>query len=452
MQYRNIIHTLLLAIMLLAMAPRAFAQPGTLIDEVIANVGDNVILLSDVESQYIKFRMQGNIDNASAIRCQILDNLLFQKLLLTQAQLDSVEISDQNVDAELDRRIRYYISQFGSKEKFEEFYDKSIVEIKEDFRETIRDQMMTEQVQATITADVKITPSEVKSYYQQLAADSLPLINTEYQIGQIVRKPEVSQKEFDIARAKIKEIRDRVMAGEKFETLAVLYSEDPGSAKEGGSIGTIGRGETYPAFEATAFNLKKGEISDIVKSQAGYHIIQMIQRKGDYVDVNHILIRPKVNPYDLQKAYDFVDSIAMVIKSDTLTFEEAAKKYSDDPGKINGGMLINPYTGSTWFSADELDPQLFFTIDKLEVGEISKAVKMTTEEGTDAFRIVYLKTRTTPHRANLKDDYNKIQQWAQQEKEANALATWVKNKSKKTYVTIDEKYLQCPLLQKWVAK
>ncbi|PID93644.1 MAG: peptidylprolyl isomerase [Bacteroidetes bacterium] len=452
MQYRNIIHTLLLAIMLLAMAPRAFAQPGTLIDEVIANVGDNVILLSDVESQYIKFRMQGNIDNASAIRCQILDNLLFQKLLLTQAQLDSVEISDQNVDAELDRRIRYYISQFGSKEKFEEFYDKSIVEIKEDFREIIRDQMMTEQVQATITADVKITPSEVKSYYQQLAKDSLPLINTEYQIGQIVRKPEISQKEFDIARAKIKEIRDRVMAGEKFETLAVLYSEDPGSAKEGGSIGTIGRGETYPAFEATAFNLKKGEISDIVKSQAGYHIIQMIQRKGDYVDVNHILIRPKVNPYDLQKAYDFVDSIAMVIKSDTLTFEEAAKKYSDDPGKINGGMLINPYTGSTWFSADELDPQLFFTIDKLEVGEISKAVKMTTEEGTDAFRIVYLKTRTTPHRANLKDDYNKIQQWAQQEKEANALATWVKNKSKKTYVTIDEKYLQCPLLQKWVAK
>ncbi len=429
-----------------------FAQNNVLIDEVVANVGDNVILMSDIESQYVNYRMQGNIDNASAIRCQILDNLLFQKLLLTQAQLDSVEVTDQRVDSELDRRLRYYIAQFGSKEKFEEFYDKSIFEIKEEFREIIRDQMLTEQVQQNITMDVKITPSEVKAFYNRIPTDSLPLINTEYQIGQIVRKPEISQKELDIAREKIKGIRERVMEGESFETLAVLYSEDPGSAKEGGFIGTIGRGDTYPEFEAAAFNLKNGEISDVIKSEAGYHIIQMIQRKGDYVDVNHILIRPKVNPYDLQDAFDYLDSIAGVIKSDTLSFEDAAKEYSDDPGKINGGMMINPLSGSTWFSADELDPQVFFVIDKLEVGEISEAVKMTTEEGTDAFRILYLKARTTPHRANLKDDYNKIQQWAQQEKETNALAKWVREKSEKTYVNIDEKYLQCTILQKWVKK
>ena len=429
-----------------------FAQNNVLIDEVVANVGDNVILMSDIESQYVNYRMQGNIDNASAIRCQILDNLLFQKLLLTQAQLDSVEVTDQRVDSELDRRLRYYIAQFGSKEKFEEFYDKSIFEIKEEFREIIRDQMLTEQVQQNITMDVKITPSEVKAFYNRIPTDSLPLINTEYQIGQIVRKPEISQKELDIAREKIKGIRERVMEGESFETLAVLYSEDPGSAKEGGFIGTIGRGDTYPEFEAAAFNLKNGEISDVIKSEAGYHIIQMIQRKGDYVDVNHILIRPKVNPYDLQDAFDYLDSIAGVIKSDTLSFEDAAKEYSDDPGKINGGMMITPLSGSTWFSADELDPQVFFVIDKLEVGEISEAVKMTTEEGTDAFRILYLKARTTPHRANLKDDYNKIQQWAQQEKETNALAKWVREKSEKTYVNIDEKYLQCTILQKWVKK
>jgi peptidyl-prolyl cis-trans isomerase SurA len=438
---------LLLALLVPAIS---FAQEGVLIDEVIASVGDNVILMSDVESQYVQYRMQGNIDNASEIRCQILDNLLFQKLLLTQAQLDSIEVTDQRVDSELDRRLRYYIAQFGSKEKFEEFYNKSIVEIKEEFREIIRDQLMTEQVQGNITMDVKVTPSEVKAFYNKIPADSLPLINTEYQIGQIVRKPEISQKELDIAREKIKGIRERVMKGEKFETLAVLYSEDPGSAKEGGFIGTIGRGDTYPEFEAAAFNLKNGEISDIVKSEAGYHIIQMIERKGDYVDVNHILIRPKVNPYDLQDAFNYLDSIANVIKTDTLTFEEAALDFSDDPGKINGGIMINPLTGSTWFGADELDPQVFFVIDKLEVGEISEAVKMTTEEGTDAFRILYLKARTTPHRANLKDDYNKIQQWAQQEKEANALAKWVWEKSEKTYVTIDERYLSCPILQKWV--
>ncbi len=440
---------LILALLIPAMT---FSQEGVLIDEVIASVGDNVILMSDVESQYVQYRIQGNIDKAGAIRCQILDNLLFQKLLLTQAQLDSVEVTDQRVDSELDRRLRYYIAQFGSKEKFEEFYNKSILEIKEEFREIIRDQMLTEEVQGKIIMDVKVTPSEVKAFYNKIPTDSIPLINTEYQIGQIVRKPEISQKELDIARGKIKDIRDRISAGEEFETLAVLYSEDPGSAKEGGYIGTIGRGDTYPEFEAAAFNLKKGEISDIIKSEAGYHIIQMIQRKGDYIDVNHILIRPQVNPYDLQDAYDYIDSIAKVIKNDTLTFQNAAKKYSDDPGKINGGMMINPLTGSTWFSADELDPQVFFVIDKLEVGEISEAVKMMTEEGTEAFRILYLKARTTPHRANLKDDYNKIQQWAQQEKESNALAKWVREKSAKTYVNIDEKYLQCSILNKWVNK
>lgn len=437
-------------LLLLSFLPVFTMAQGVLIDEVVANVGDNIVLMSDIESQYVQYRMQGNIDNAAEIRCQILDNLLFQKLLLTQAQLDSVVITDARVQSELDRRLRYYISQFGSKEKFEEFYNKSIVEIKEEFREIIRNQLMSEEVQQKITLNVKITPSEVKSFYQKIPADSLPLISIEYQIGQIVRKPEISQKELDFAREKIKSIRDRVLAGESFETLAVLYSEDPGSAKDGGFIGTVGRGDTYPEFEAAAFNLKKGEISEIIKSEAGYHIIQMIQRKGDYIDVNHILIRPKVDPYDLQDAYQFLDSIANLVKSDTTSFEDAVRLHSDDPNKVNGGMLINPMTGSTWFGADELDPQVFFVIDKMEVGEISDAVKMTTEEGTDAFRILYLKSRTTPHRANLKDDYNKIQQWAQQEKEANALAKWVRIRAEKTYVTIDDKYLTCPILQKWV--
>ena len=437
-------------LLLLGFLPILTMAQGVLIDEVVANVGDNVVLMSDIESQYVNYRMQGNIDNAAEIRCQILDNLLFQKLLLTQAQLDSVVITDARVQSELDRRLRYYISQFGSKEKFEEFYNKSIVEIKEEFREIIRDQLMSEEVQQKITMNVKITPSEVKTFYRKIPTDSLPLINMEYQIGQIVRKPEISQKELDLAREKIKTIRDRVLSGENFETLAVLYSEDPGSAKDGGFIGTVGRGDTYPEFESAAFNLKNGEMSEIIKSEAGYHIIQMIQRKGDYIDVRHVLIRPKVDPYDLQDAYQFLDSIANLVKSDTTSFEDAVRLHSDDPNKVNGGMLINPMTGSTWFGADELDPQVFFIIDKMEVGEISGAVKMTTEEGTDAFRILYLKSRTTPHRANLKDDYNKIQQWAQQEKEANALAKWVRVRAEKTYVTVDEKYLTCPILLKWV--
>ncbi|NCD40843.1 MAG: peptidylprolyl isomerase [Bacteroidia bacterium] len=437
---------------LFLLLPAFLQAQEVLIDEVVASVGDNIILLSDIESQYVQFRMQGNISNASGIRCEILDNLLFQKLMLTQAQLDSVEVTEARVDSELDRRLRYYIAQFGSKEKFEEFYNKSIVEVKEEFREVIREQLLTEEVQMKITRDVKITPSEVKSFFNRIPADSLPLISTEYQIGQIVCKPEISQKELDIAREKIAGFRNRIKNGESFETLAILYSEDPGSAKEGGFIGTVGRGDTYPEFEAAAFSLAKGEISEIIKSEAGYHIIQMIQRKGDYIDVRHILIRPKVDPYELQDAFNRIDSVKKIIENDSLSFEKAALKYSDDPGKINGGMMINPLSGSTWFSADELDPQVFFVIDKLEIGEISTPVKMTTEEGTEAYRILYLKSRTIPHRANLKEDYNKIQQWAQQEKENNALAKWVREKSEKTHVAIDEKYLTCPILQKWVKK
>jgi peptidyl-prolyl cis-trans isomerase SurA len=310
--------------------------------------------------------------------------------------------------------------------------------------------MKIEEIQSKITADIKVSPSEVKDYFNRIPKDSLPMINTEYQIGQIVKKPPVSFDELAASYEKIKTLRERILKGEKFSTLAILYSEDPGSAAKGGELGMFGRGTMYPEFEGAAFNLKEpGEISDIIKTEAGYHILQLIERRGDYINVRHILIQPKVSPEDLDKARMKLDSVRVLIKNHSLTFDEAALKFSDDPSKINGGLLINPVTNTTRFEADQLEPSLFFVIDNLEVGDVSQPVKFLTDEGKEAYRLLYLKVRSEPHRLNLKDDYNKIQTMALQEKQNKAIQEWVREKIKTTYIKINDKYKNCEFQNKW---
>ena len=421
------------------------------VDEVIGVVGSEVVLLSDMESAYLQYK--SSMPNIT--KCEVLDDLLFQKLLLTQAELDSITVSDVQVNMELDNRLRYFTAQFGSKEKLEQFYGKTIAEIREEFRESIHDQLLVQTVKDKITSNVKATPSDVKQYYKNLSLDEIPEVSTQYQIGVIIKQPKIGARELDEAYKKISDIRERIMKGEDFSTLAVLYSEDPGSASQGGSIGTVGRGETFTEFEAAAFALKKGEVSDIVKTQAGYHIIKLINRKGDYVDVIHILIRPKVSPYELRQANLYLDSVYNVIKKDTMSFADAAKKFSDDPSKMNGGMLINPYTSTPDFDAQQLgnyDSQLFFVVEKMNIGDISRPALMQNKDGDDAYRIVYLKSRTTPHKANLKDDYNTIQTMAENKLKNEAIAKWVQNKAAKTYVSIKPNYLTCDILNKWLVK
>jgi len=429
--------------------PELEAQPQV-IDRVIAVVGTNAILESDVEAQYMQYRMQGMIEGtATEVKCQILENMLLEKLLLNQAALDSVEVTDSEVEQSMDQRLRYFISQFGSQEKLEEFYQKSIVEIKEEFRDMIRDQMKVQKVESAIKEKVFVTPSEVKQYYREMPLDSIPLINSEVEMSQILRIPPISVEQKVVIKEKLRDLRRRIINGENFATLAILYSEDPGSAAKGGEIGFYGRGELYPEYEAVAFKLSEGEISEIVESKAGFHIIQLIERKGDYVNTRHILLMTKPSPEDLEKARNVLDSVYNLVEGGTISFEEAIQKYSDDPGKNSGGMVINPYTGATKYEMDQLEPQLSFAINRLEVGQISKPIPTQTEEGKEAFRLVKLVSRTEPHRANLEDDYNVIQEWALRQKQQVELIDWVDKNLDNAYIMVIDDYKDCNYISNW---
>ncbi len=441
--------TALVLLFALLVSPAFIRAQEQIIDEVVAVVGANYILQSDIEAQYIQYRMQGAIKDARATRCAILEDMLFQKLLLNQAELDSVQITDDQIEQTMDARFRYYIQQFGSQEKLEQFYKKPLLQIKEEFRTLVEEQLMVYEVEQKLTKDIKVTPSEVRNFFNKIPADSIPMIEMEYEVGQIVKEPIISKEEMEATRERLKGLRERILKGENFAALATLYSEDPGSARKGGEVGFVSRGQLYPEYEAIAFSLKKGEVSDIVKSKAGYHIIQLIERRGDMINTRHILLMPKISDDDLARASKLLDSVANLIREQKMTFEEAALKFSDDPGRINGGLLLNPMTGNTSFTANQLDPKVFFAIDKMNVGDVSKPMAMINEEAKKTINLYYLKKRTEPHRANLKDDYSVIQEWALGEKKNKAINKWIGEKIGKTYFRINEYYTDCSFKHNW---
>lgn len=441
--------TALVLLFALLISPAFIRAQEQIIDEVVAVVGANYILQSDIEAQYIQYRMQGAIKDARATRCAILEDMLFQKLLLNQAELDSVQITDDQIEQTMDARFRYYIQQFGSQEKLEQFYKKPLLQIKEEFRTLVQEQLMVDEVEQKLTKDIKVTPSEVRNFFNKIPTDSIPMIEMEYEVGQIVKEPIISKEEMEATRERLRGLRERILKGENFAALATLYSEDPGSARKGGEVGFVSRGQLYPEYEAIAFSLKKGEVSDIVKSKAGYHIIQLIERRGDMINTRHILLMPKISDDDLTRASKLLDSVANLIREQKMTFEEAALKFSDDPGRINGGLLLNPMTGNTSFTANQLDPKVFFAIDKMNVGDVSKPMAMINEEAKKTINLYYLKKRTEPHRANLKDDYSVIQEWALGEKKNKAINKWIGEKIGKTYFRINEYYTDCSFKHNW---
>jgi peptidyl-prolyl cis-trans isomerase SurA len=441
----------LLFLAFISRAQNTAGQQNIIVDQVVATVGGNIVLLSDIENEYIQYLLQGNTQNGSELRCRILEELLFQKLLLTQAELDSVVVTDKQVDNEVERRMRYFISQIGSKEKLEEYFGKSMLEIKEDMRERTREHLRIQEVQSKITANVKVTPSEVYKFFDGIPTDSLPLINAEYEIVQIVKKPPVSDEEISSVKQKLEDLRSRILnKGEDFATLANLYSMDPGSMTKGGDLGFVGRGETYTEFEAAAFSLKPKEISPVIKTDKGYHIIQMIERRGEFVHVRHILIIPQPNVTDLAKSKKDLENIAALIQMDSLTFEKAAAKYSDDPTKNNNGLLTNAYSGTSTFEASEVDPAIFFVVDKLKVGEMSSPVLFTDDvDQRKAYRLLFLKSRTSPHKANLKDDYPKVQNMVMSFKQNEEINKWIRKKSGSTFIKISDDFEKCNFQYDW---
>ena len=424
------------------------AQPQS-IDKIVAIVGDKAILLSEVESQAMQMEQQATAKDSN-LRCNVLEDIIIQKLLLNQAEKDSVVVSDDQVDSELSKKIRYFVGQIGSVEKLEAYLGKSIVQIKDDFRERIRDQLVVQQMQGKIAGDVKVSPAEVKAYFESIPADSIPFIESEIQVAQILKKPPVNQAERERVRKELQDIRQKILDGRSFASMAAFYSEDVVSAAKGGELGFVGRGDLVPEFEAAAFALKGKDISDIIETMYGFHIIQLIERRGETINVRHILISPKASANDLEFARIKLDSISEVVRLGRMSFEDAALKFSDDADtKNNGGLLINPASGSTWFEVSQMDQSLFFVVDKMKIGELSDPVPVRIGEKKESYRIVSLKARTEPHRANLKQDYQRILLAAENEKKEKLVKDWIERKRQSFFIKIDPEFSDCPFKNSW---
>jgi peptidyl-prolyl cis-trans isomerase SurA len=341
--------------------------------------------------------------------------------------------------------LNYFINQIGSEEKLEEYYKKSIADIKEEFRVVIKEQMLSQRMQQKITADLKVTPQEVKAFFKNIPQDSLPTINIEFELEQISVSPKIEEMEILRIKDKLREYKERITQGESFATLAVFYSEDPGSATRGGELGFVSRGDLVSEFSAVAFNLKEGEVSKIVKTEYGYHIIQLVEKKGERINCRHILLKPKISPEEKRKARQRLDSVRTQIVSKEITFKEGCWKFSEDEDtRLNGGIIINPQTGNSRWEAGQLEPKLANAIQDLQVGDISAPFETVDASGQTVYKIVLLKTKTEAHQANLKDDYQRIQDLALEKKKTEFVDDWVSKKVKSTYLRIDDDYKKCP--------
>lgn len=425
------------------------------VDKVIAVVGQNMIKKSELETAYLQQKMNSNfiIENEYERRCDILEGMLINKLMLHQAEVDSVEVTEDEVNREMDSRIRYMISAYGSQEMLEKQMRRSLSEIKSYYKDVIKENIMIAQIEQKLTGSITVTPREVVDFYNSIPKDSLPTIEQEYVFSQIVKTPEVSEEEKERVKSKLNEYRDRILKGSKFSTIATLYSEDPASAKKGGELGFFSRGQMVGEFENAAFALQDGEISPIIETKYGYHIIQMIERRGNQVNCRHILLQPKVTPQQLQEAYDQLEQIKKEIDNGEITFEEAILKYSDDASKINEGLIINPYNASAIFSKDAIN-ETIFNVDKVDFesmkeGEITKPIRFKTEL-SDAYRLIKINRKTDAHKVDLILDYDKIQASALDNKKTEIIKEWANKRLKKTYVKIDADYQGCDFKLNWI--
>ncbi len=423
-------------------------------DKIISIVGRNrIILQSELELQIAQARQQDpNFDEKTA-KCNLLPAMVQQKMQMEQADRDSVTVSDEDVDGALENRLRYFIQMYGSKEKLEQMSGKTINQLKEEYTDVIREQMIADKVANQVLEHVKITPAEVNAFYKKIPVDSLPFFPATVEVGQIVIDPPVSQEMEEYAHSKIEDLRKQIIEGRiSFEAAAGSYSEDPGSRDNGGRYDGVARnGPWVQEFIAATFKLQNGEISPIIRTKFGYHIIQMISRRGDEADIRHILIKPTVTTADFNKAMAKLDSVLAIIKTGKMAFPEAVGKFSTDEGaKRNGGMVQDPATGNTDLDQSKLDPVMILLLDTLKPGGYSAPHIFMNDQHEKSCRIVYLRNRTTPHKANLKDDYGKIQDVALQQKKQLKLMEWVALKAPTFYLWIAPEYRDCDHMKDWV--
>ena len=415
-----------------------------IIDRVVGVVGDFNILQSDIEQQYLQMKMSG-MNMAPDSHCQIFNQFVEMKLLMAQAKIDSVEVGPDMVEVQMESRLDYFVSQFGSEEEMESYFNKSIFDIKDDLREAISEQMVTDEVRQSIIADVSTTPSDVKSFYRAMHSDSVPYINTQVELAQLVAYPTFSEEAVFQVKERLLELRGRVQEGEDFGTLAILYSEGP-SASRRGELGFMMRSELDKEYATTAWALKQGQVSKIVESAFGYHIIQLVERRGDRANTRHILMNPKADANAKQKAIYKLDSLKNVIEDDSISFGMAAKIYSEDKNtSVNGGLIVNPQTMAATFELDQLPTKDYYMIRNMEVGDLSEAFESTDHKGKACYKVLHLKERTEPHRANLKQDYLLLQNMALQYKNNEVMKDWYSDKKESTYIRVDPSFKNCAL-------
>lgn len=428
-----------------------FAQPKKVVaDKIIATVGDKIVLKSDIDNSITDMQRQ-NIEMPENVQCLLVEQALGVKALMLQAERDSLPVSDEEIDAEIDNKIRYFINQYGSKDIVEQIAGKTIYQLKEDFKQTFREQKLAQSMRNKIVEDIKITPSEVKAYYETIPKDSLPYYESEVEVGQIVIYPKASRELETYAIDQLKEYKQQVESGaKKFETLATLYTDDPGSKETGGKY-DINRNEKQwdPTFLSKAFSLKEGQVSNVFKTKFGYHIIQMISRAGDDASIRHILKIPQVSSIEVGEARHKLDSVRALLITGAMKFGEAVAKFSDEESsKFTGGRLSGQ--NGTFLTIDQLDKDLVLKLKDLRVGEYSQPYEYTDERGKKGVRIIQLITRTEPHRENLKDDYNKVAQRALEEKKNDVLEQWFYKNIPTFYINVDAEYKTCPEMKKWI--
>ena len=421
-----------------------------LLDGVVAVVGDEVVFLSDLEESIIQYETQFNEVESDQMVSEVLEELLFQKLLIHHAAIDSIIVGENEVENNLNRRIEYLVSTLGSERKVEQYFDKSFSKIKETLQNSVRDQMTVQLMQQEITSFIEVTPSDVYEFFNNLDQDSLPYLDEQYKIAQILILPNPSDSSLIQTRQKLNNLRSRITTGDKFSTMAILYSEDPGSSRNGGEYLNIKKGQLTKQFEAVIYSLSPGEISNVFETEYGFHIAELLDRKGGVVDFRHILMIPKIFQHQMEETKTFLSSLKEIIENNESTFEKAAKEYSnDDETKYNGGLLINSQTGEHSFFIDELDPLLKNKVQDLQEGSIIGPLYYKLPDGKESYRLIKLIQKTDSHFANINQDYNLIKMYAENDKKQMKLSDWINLKINNTYIYINNEFVNNEFVYNW---